>query len=78
MEDADSYPARTLTYPLSARNDFCVCRVLVDCALVTIESFDNLRTELYASHRPACSECLCRIQQNERAVLGKVVRRTDA
>jgi hypothetical protein len=37
-------PARSLKYPLSGRNDFCVSRVLVGCALVTIESFDKLRT----------------------------------
>ena len=36
--------ARPLKYSLLGRHDFCVCRVLVDCALTTLESFDNLRT----------------------------------
>ena len=42
MKDRDRNPAPSLSYPVAGRNDFCVCRVLVDCALVTLESFDKL------------------------------------
>ncbi len=44
MKDRDPNPAASLSYPLTGKSEFCVCRVLVGCALTTIESFDNLRT----------------------------------
>src|SRR5438105_2928595 len=44
MKDRDRNPALSLSYPLAGKHEFCVSRVLVGCALTTIESFDNLRT----------------------------------
>jgi len=38
-----NHPRRSLQIP-HGKNDFRVCRVLVHCALITIKSFDNLRT----------------------------------
>jgi hypothetical protein len=36
-------PASPLVSRLTERNDFCVCRVLEDCALIKIESLGKLR-----------------------------------
>src|SRR5437879_1698157 len=41
MKDRDRNPALSLSYPLAGKHEFCVSRVLVGCALTTIESFDN-------------------------------------
>ena len=38
-----SFPVSPLVYRLADDNDFCVCRVLEDCALIRIESLDKLR-----------------------------------
>jgi hypothetical protein len=37
-------PSHPREHALSGASDFCVCRVLVGCALVTIKSFDKLST----------------------------------
>ncbi len=80
VKDGDRNPARSLAHPLSARNDFCVCRVVVGCALVTLESFDKLRTAKRYMRRMAARVpgSYVVFSQTSRKVLGKVVRRTDA
>ena len=40
----DINPSHPREQALSGASDFCVCRVLVGCALVTIKSFDKLST----------------------------------
>lgn len=69
-------PARSLKYPLSGRNDFCVCRVLVGWALTTIESFDNLRTAKTYMNRIAARVpgSYVVFSKASRQVLAKVVR----
>jgi hypothetical protein len=69
-------PARSPEYLLSGRNDFCVCRVLVGCALTTIESFDNLRTAKSYMNRIAerVLGSYVVFSKMSRRVLGKVVR----
>jgi hypothetical protein len=76
MKDRDRNPARSPTNPLSARNDFCVCRVLVGWALVTIESFNNLRTAKRYMQRTAARVpgSYVVFSQTSRRVLAKVVR----
>ena len=37
-------PTTLLSHLLSDNNEFCVCRVLEDCALIKIESLARLRT----------------------------------
>jgi hypothetical protein len=37
-------PAAALSHPLTDNYEFCVCRVLEDCALIKIESLARLRT----------------------------------
>jgi hypothetical protein len=37
-----SFPVSPLLNRLSDHNDFCVCRVVEDCALIKIESLDKL------------------------------------
>jgi hypothetical protein len=68
--------ARSLKYPLSGWNDFCVCRVLVDCALVTIKSFDKLPTAKKYMQRIAARVpgSYVVFSQTSKQVLGKVVR----
>jgi hypothetical protein len=69
-------PARSLKYPLSGRHDFRVCRVLVGCALTTIESFDNLRPAKSYMNRIAARVpgSYVVFSKTSRRVLGKVVR----
>jgi hypothetical protein len=69
-------PARSPKYSASATNDFCVCRVLVGCALVTIKSLNKLRTakrymQRTAAHVPGSYVVF---SKRSRQVLGKVVR----
>lgn len=68
--------ARSLKYPLSGGNDFCVCRVLVGCALVTLESFNNLRTAKRYMRRIAARipGSYVVFSKTSKRVLGKVVR----
>jgi len=69
-------PARSPEYPLSGGNDFCVCRVIVGCALTTIESFDNLPTAKSYMRRIAARVpgSYVVFSKTSRRVLGKVVR----
>jgi hypothetical protein len=76
MKNGDRNPAPSLTHPLSGRNDFCVCRVVVGCALVTIESFNNLRTAKRYMQRMAARVpgSYVVFSKTSKQVLGKVVR----
>jgi hypothetical protein len=64
-------PFPPLTYRCEEQNDLRVCRVLSDCALITIESFGKLRTAKGYMHRIAAhvpDSCIS-VQQNEQASL---------
>jgi len=76
MKDRDRNPAPSLSYPLAGKNEFCVCRVAVGCALTTIESFDNLPTAKRYMRRMAARVpgSYVVFSQTSRRVLGKVVR----
>jgi hypothetical protein len=76
MKDRDRNPAASLSYPVARRNDFCVCRVLVGWALVTLESFNNLRTAKRYMQRAAARVpgTYVVFSQTSRLVLAKVVR----
>jgi hypothetical protein len=76
MKDRDRNPAPSLSYPLAGKHEFCVSRVLVGCALTTIESFDNLRTAKRYMQRIAARVpgSYVVFSQTSRRVLGKVVR----
>jgi len=76
MKDRDRNPAPSLSYSLASRNDFCVCRVVVGCALTTIESFDKLATAKRFMHRIAAHVpgSYVVFSQTSRRVLAKVVR----
>jgi len=75
VKNGDRDPARSLAYPLAGRRDFCVCRVRVDLALTTIESFDNLRTAERYMNRIAVRVpgSYVVFSQTSRQVLAKVV-----
>jgi len=64
-------PFPPLTYQREDHNDFRVCRVLSDCALITVESFDKLRTAKEYMHRIAAHvpDSYISVQQNEQASL---------
>jgi hypothetical protein len=74
VKDRDRNPVRSLKYPFSRQNDFCVCRVVVGCALTTIESFDNLRTAKRFMRRIAARVpgSYVVFSQTSRQILGKV------
>jgi hypothetical protein len=68
-------PVAPTAYQFAEHNEFCVCRVLENCALIKIESLAKLR---------AAKECMRRIASHvpgsyvvfsyrSRRVLGKVV-----
>lgn len=78
MKDRDRNPAPSLNYPLSSRHEFCVCRLLVGCALTTVESFDNLRTAKTYMQRIAARVpgSYVVFSNTSRKVLAKVVRNT--
>lgn len=80
MKDRDRTPAASLKYPLSRQDDFCVCRVLVGCALVKLESFDKLPTAKRYMQRTAARVpgSYVVFSQTSRQVLAKVVSRAKA
>ena len=80
MKDRDRNPAASLSYPVAGRNDFCVCRVLVGCALTTLESFDNLRTAKSYMNRIATRVpgSYVIFSKTSRQVLAKVVSQANA
>jgi hypothetical protein len=62
-------------YRLLDHNDFCVCRVLENCALIRIESLDKLRSakkymRRIAAHAPGSYVVF---SYRSKRVLGKVV-----
>jgi hypothetical protein len=68
-------PVAPLAYHLADRNDFCVCRVLEECALIKIESLDKLRAakkfmRRIAAHVPGSYVIF---SYRSKRVLGKVV-----
>jgi hypothetical protein len=68
-------PVSPLAYHLADRNDFCVCRVLEECALIKIESLDKLRAakkfmRRIAAHVPGSYVIF---SYRSKRVLGKVV-----
>jgi hypothetical protein len=72
--------ASSLSYPLADRNDFCVCRVLENCALIKIESLDKLRAakkymRRVAAHAPGSYVVF---SYRSKRVLGKVVSHATA
>lgn len=72
------YIARTIAGPAAEkRKDFCVCRVLENCALVKIKSSDHLAAakefmRRAAAHAPGSYVIF---SYRSRRVLSKVVRR---
>jgi len=64
-----------VSYQLAEHNEFCVCRVLENCALIKIESLGKLRAaknymRRVASHVPGSYVVF---SYRSRRVLGKVV-----
>jgi hypothetical protein len=76
MKDLNrSIPISSPPYHLADRNDFCVCRVLENCALIKIESLDKLRSakkymRRIAAHAPGSYVVF---SYRSKRVLGKVV-----
>jgi len=79
MKDRDRNPALSLSYALPGKQEFCVCRVAVGCALTTIESFDKLPIAKRFMRRIAAQVpgSYVVFSQTSRRVLGKVARRAD-
>jgi len=68
-------PLSPVSYQLAEHNEFCVCRVLENCALIKIESLGKLRAaknymRRVASHVPGSYVVF---SYRSRRVLGKVV-----
>ncbi|HXN51208.1 MAG TPA: hypothetical protein VN943_04665 [Candidatus Acidoferrum sp.] len=73
-------PESPLAYPLADPNDFCVCRVVEDCALIKIESLGKLRAakkymRRVAAHVPGSYVVF---SYRSKRVLGKVVSHAAA
>ena len=73
-------PVSPLLYPLAEHHDFCVCRVLEECALIKIESLDKLRAAKkcmrhMAAHVPGSYIVF---SYRSKRVLGKVVSHAAA
>jgi hypothetical protein len=78
MKDLSCHgPVTPASYHFAEQNEFCVCRVLENCALIKIDSLAKLR---------AARECMRRVASHipgsyvvfsykSRRVLGKVVSR---
>ncbi len=78
MKDGDRNPAPPLAH-FPGPNDFCVCRVVGECGLTTIESFNKLRTARTYMHRIAAGVpgSYLVFSKTSRQVLGKVMRRAE-
>ncbi len=78
MKDLNcNVPVAPVPYHLADDNEFCVCRVLENCALIKIESLGKLRAarkymRRVASHAPGSYVVF---SYRSRRVLGKVVSR---
>ena len=81
MKDLNrNVPAVPLPHGLGDHNEFCVCRVLADCALIKIESLAELRSakaymRRVASHAPGSYVVF---SYRSKRVLGKVVSHAAA
>jgi hypothetical protein len=51
-----SFRVSSLSYRLADQNDYCVCRVLEECALIKIESLNKLRAAQKYMRRVAAHE----------------------
>jgi hypothetical protein len=71
-------PTNGWTELVTQRNEFCVCRVIEDCALVKIESLAKLRTARQYMRRVASRVpgSYVVFSYRTRRVLGKVVSRS--
>jgi hypothetical protein len=78
MKDLNrNIPAALMQYHLADHKEFCVCRVLEDCALIKIESLGKLQAakkymRRLASHIPGSYVVF---SYKSKRVLGKVVSR---
>jgi len=81
MKDLNrNVPTSNTPYQLADLHDFCVCRVLEDCALIRIESLDKLRAakkymRRVAAHVPGSYVVF---SYRSKRVLGKVVSHATA
>jgi hypothetical protein len=79
MKDLNcNVPVAPVSHHFADQKDFCVCRVLEDCALIKIESLAKLRAarkymRRVASHIPGSYVVF---SYRTKRVLGKVVSRT--
>jgi hypothetical protein len=76
MKDLNrNVPVSPLAYHLADHNDFCVCRVLEDCALIKIESLDKLRAAKKYMRRIAANVpgSYVVFSYSSKRVLGKIV-----
>jgi hypothetical protein len=75
-----SFRVSSLSYHPADQNDYCVCRVLEECALVKIESLDKLHAaqkfmRRIAAHVPGSYVVF---SHRTKRILGKVVSRAAA
>jgi hypothetical protein len=79
MKDLNrNVPGSPSPYHLADHNDFCVCRVVENCALIKIESLNKLRSakrymRRIAAHAPGSYVVF---SYRSKRVLGKVVSQT--
>lgn len=76
MKDLNrNVPVSSLPRHLADYNDFCVCRVLENCALIRIESLDKLRSAKSYMRRIAARApgSYVVFSYRSKRVLGKVV-----
>jgi hypothetical protein len=76
MKDLNcNVPVTPASYHFAASNEFCVCRVLEDCALIKIESLAKLRAARNYMRRVASRVpgSYVVFSYKSRRVLGKVV-----
>lgn len=81
MKDLNRNLAGSLPqYPFVDHNDFCVCRVLENCALIRIESLDKLRSAKKYMRRIAAKApgSYVVFSYRSKRVLGKVVSQATA
>jgi hypothetical protein len=81
MKDLNrNLPAAHSQYPFADLNDFCVCRVLENCALIRIESLAKLRSAKKYMRRIAADVpgSYVVFSYRSKRVLGKVVSRAIA
>jgi hypothetical protein len=79
VKNGDRNPAPSRMHRFPRPHEFCVCRVVGDCALTTIESFDKLLTaKRYMKHMAVrVPGSYVVFSQASRQVLGKAVCRAN-